>query len=84
MRPKTTTKPKTEKVTKRGTAKRLDTPHYPKRYEVVIREQSNGKVTIERTCENMSGWELYGLLQMCLLEIERQMRIKPDDELKMD
>ncbi len=38
---------------------------------------------LSRTCENMSGWELYGVMRMCMLEIERQLMIKPEDELKV-
>lgn len=76
---------KEERVVKRsGSTKRLDgVPHYPKRYEVVIEKGADKTVLITRRSENMTCWELYGLLRMLLLEIERQMLIKPDEELKL-
>lgn len=84
MAVKSTSKKK-QVVERKGSTKRsIGIPHYPKRYEVVVEDgAANGGVTIKRTCENMTSWELYGLLRMLLLEIERQMRIKPDEELKL-
>jgi hypothetical protein len=73
------------KLTKRGKAKLMPTPFYPKRYSVeVTLNESGDDTTITRSCENFSAWELYGMLKLVMLEIERQMKIRPEDELKVD
>jgi hypothetical protein len=63
------------KVEGRGTAKRPREFQYPKRYEVVVDLIDDDRITITRRAENLSAHELYGLLRMLMLEIERQIRV---------
>lgn len=59
-------------------------PIYPKRYSVEVNfDPDSDRITITRKCEGMSGWELYGLLNILMKEIERQLLIEPADELKV-
>lgn len=54
---------------------------YPKRYEIEIADNDGKGVTISRRCVNMTGWELYGVLHMAMREIERQLTIRPEEQL---
>lgn len=76
------TRKKKEVVKRRGTARALDSVMYPKRYtvEIDLNPDDPTKITMSRSCENMTAWELYGVLHVVLKEIERQMLIKPDEE----
>lgn len=82
---KKTNAKRTRYIKRAGTTKAMAVPIYPKRYtvEVTPNETGDGSL-ITRECIGLSAWELYGLLQLCLLEIERQMRIKPDETLNVD
>lgn len=72
-------------VKHRGTARRMPSAAYPKKYHVEVDlNPEDGRIVISRRCENMSSWELYGLLHMLLKDIERQMLIKPDEHVKRD
>lgn len=68
-------------VKKRGSTVNLDFPRYPKRYEIVIDRSpdNSGRVDIKRTCENMTAWELYGVLKMLTLAVEQQLGILKSD-----
>ena len=75
---------KSGKLTKRGKAKPMPIPVYPKRYSVEVTLNDDGSTLISRTAENFNAWELYGMMKLLMLEIERQMSINPEEELKVD
>jgi hypothetical protein len=66
-------------ITAKSTADELDSGEYPKRYpkrfEIVVdrHPEDPTKVLVTRTCDNMSGFELYGLLQVVLRAVEMQI-----------
>jgi len=68
-----------------GTMPKINTSFvYPKRYEVLLDLQPNGDVSITRTAENMTTWELYGVLKMLLLRLEKIMLIGEDATMTED
>lgn len=52
-----------------------DDGEYPKFFTIVVdrSETDPNRVTVTRACENMSGFELYGLLQVVLRAVEQQV-----------
>lgn len=67
-----------------GKARRPRYYDYPKRYEMIVDiDESSDAVILSRRSENFSAHELYGLLRMTLLDIERQLLIKPEDGLDL-
>jgi hypothetical protein len=62
-------------ITAKSTADELDSGEYPKRFEIVVDRHAKDptKVLVTRTCDNMSGFELYGLLQVVLRAVEMQI-----------
>jgi len=52
-----------------------DDGEYPKRFEIVVdrHPEDPTKVLVTRICDNMSGFELFGLLQIVLRAVEMQV-----------
>lgn len=65
----------TKELTATSESHGTDDSEYPKRFTIVVSRDVNNadKVLVKRTCENMSGFELYGLLQVVLRAVEIQV-----------
>jgi hypothetical protein len=52
-----------------------DDSEYPKRFTIIVDQSESDprRVTVTRTAENISGFELYGLLQVVLRAVESQV-----------
>jgi hypothetical protein len=53
----------------------VDGRDYPKRFVITVNPSKTdpNRVTVTRTCENMGGFELYGLLHAVLKAVEQQV-----------
>jgi hypothetical protein len=72
-------------IARTGRTKKMPLPIYPKVYEVRIEyDLETDMAVVKRRTEGFSAWELYGMLNILMKEIERQLLIKPEDELKID
>jgi hypothetical protein len=72
-------------LVRRGRTKKMPLHTYPKIYEVRVEyDPKTDQVLTTRRSQGFSGWELYGMLNVLMKEVERQLLIKPEEELKID